>query len=774
MSDYVEPTDDQTKAGAQMDADLWQGTGGGDPNGGYRGNMRNLDARISAISGGGGAAGVDTLETRAPARHNGSRVIDPPNSVLKAFDVEGKVLIGELLETYVSGTVMRISWNNIFAEDADKDMDSTTNWVLRFAAATLGTSGTAKIGANPLSFNKASGNLAAAIDLDRGSADFSAVGHSQVVYFWITLPSVTNLSTVDLYMKVDASNYQKFSVTSDETGQDIVSGGAATYLVKFDISSGGVATGTGWDVTKLARFIGVGVTSSSSTQVYTQIEVDGLRFQEDDITNYIQKGSQVSIYDGTNLENMVIANSGAGVDGTIALASGLSNGYTAGDGNNFIKRNVLDIFGDNQARMENGLSGAAADSQAFRMKTTLPVSLSSANYVASIATISNAHWVVTEVTDSTTFKMEDSGSLGVTDVVSGDVLHTFEVAPNDGNDTSYVNRNVDLAVTAATTNSAGISTVTVTSTAGLVVGDIVHKEEIKNVQFSAVAKGVDESFSAMVLGNSERVLINRGLPYINASNLFSHYFVGGNTAGEGSRNRVRTLPDLTINGTIATKEQFFNAQFGATGFSGTNFYSIPSANSGAIAGVTRLSGWGWVFLAAGGAGGSGICGRVSAGNGWYIVADHTGKTIDFRKGFSDTRADGAYVDDEWNFYAWTISAGVLSFWVNGIIATDSTSAIIDPSVDFVLGGRTGGSEPLIALDKHAEHVMWEGGPALTQPQVDDAYNDGRHRILGQSPGLILRPTIAAQTGQVISLRGDVTRETDAAIPSLAWAGVING
>ena len=740
---------------------------------------------LEASGGGGGAAGVDTLETRAPLRHIGGNVVDPPNSVLEAYNDTGKIMLGELLETYVSGTSMKISWNNIFAEDDDPDMDSTANWVLRFSAANLGTSGTAKIGANPISFDKVAGTLEAAIDLDRGSANLALGGHSKVVYVWVNLPSVTNLSTVDLYIKVDTSNYQKFSTAVDHLGANMISGGAGEYLVAFNISTGGVATGAGWDVSKLARFPGLGVTvtGGNSAQTYTQIEFDGLRFQENDITNFIQKGCEVSIYDSSNLENMTIAVAGTGVDGTITLTSGLSNGYTAGAGNNFIKRNVIIANGDNEGKTENGLSGDAADSQAFRLQRTLPASVSSLDFVASIAVVSNIQFRVLEITDATHFTMEDEGAIAVTEVVNGNTLSAHEVVPNPGNAVSFINRNADQAVTAATTNSAGISTVTVTSTTGLAVGDIVFKEVIENIKMSLVTKDGDESFTSMTPTNAQIQLVSRGIAYPHRANVYGHWPLGGATSADATRNLQGVAQNLEEVGTLNKTGEFFNGRFSVSGFSASDYYRIglPATDtkiiSGDIADSTVISFYINLFIGAS-SGNSTIASKQSIAQGWLWLLNRSSMNLELRQGLTGTihLILPFTNDNKWHSLAFRIEDTVRwTMWMDNVKTTKASVDVGDSNAIFTIGIRSDLGEPLRPQDRLADGFIEVNGPGFSDENISELHNGGNPRIVGDdATNLIIRPRLTNQSGQKLSLRGDVTRETDASSIAVKWAGIING
>ena len=62
MSNYEEITEAQSDSESPINESLMRGTAGGDPNGGMRGNFRNLDARVTALEAGGGSGGGISVE----------------------------------------------------------------------------------------------------------------------------------------------------------------------------------------------------------------------------------------------------------------------------------------------------------------------------------------------------------------------------------------------------------------------------------------------------------------------------------------------------------------------------------------------------------------------------------------------------------------------------------------------------------------------------------------------------------------------------------------
>ena len=113
-------------------------------------------------------------------------------------------------------------------------------------------------------------------------------------------------------------------------------------------------------------------------------------------------------------------------------------------------------------------------------------------------------------------------------------------------------------------------------------------------------------------------------------------------------------------------------------------------------------------------------------------------------------------------------------WINAIKTTKASVDIADSNAIFTLGIRSDLDEPLAATDRIADPFFEVNGPVWTQQVINSLFNGGVPPILGGGPTLIVRPELTGQTGQKLSVRADLTRETDAAIPSLSWAGIING
>jgi hypothetical protein len=203
------------------------------------------------------------------------------------------------------------------------------------------------------------------------------------MFFWMYLPSLTNLSNVFVRLHaVSGTDYQQYNKTTDISGNSFSTGfNLISINLATDSSS---ASGNGWTPQQSFTRVEIGVTTSSSGQSYTGLGVDGVmfgyyRYNDYNANDYAEKGEEFTIYDGTNLETFQISSASTLQQGIVTIASALSNSYVAGSAT-IIERNMLTYTTDSTtglpvAGFTSGLTGNALKSQDFRIKRHLSKAL---------------------------------------------------------------------------------------------------------------------------------------------------------------------------------------------------------------------------------------------------------------------------------------------------------------------------------------------------------------------------------------------------------------
>lgn len=411
-----------------------------DVSGGSNGRWLILTSGAAAASS--SAAGIEVLEQKLEAEHSDIFTPNLDNSVGSGFSITPPTVVGRLLADYTSGaTSASIVWNPLYIDDSDKNTDSTTGWtaVATSAAANLTTSGTKKIGTASLSFDKNGTATNARIQKALAAATMNINGYTDL-YFWINLPSITNLTNIEVRIDVDNTNYQTFTATTDHAGTALAVG---WQLMKFDLSIGGVATGTGWDKSKLFRYLHIGVNASSAGQTYTAILVDAIHFGLANHTQLIQVGNEYTIYDSSNIANLKIDTASPRAQGTITLDASLGNNFSGGTSST-VKRNTL-VIGADGAFMEDGLSGSVADAQVVRLQAYLPASISSQNFKVTAMQNSPMYFEVTGVTDSDTIVVSDAAD-STANIVSGRKFDIFQAKYSADGKLYLIPRDVTITV----------------------------------------------------------------------------------------------------------------------------------------------------------------------------------------------------------------------------------------------------------------------------------------------------------------------------------------
>jgi len=749
------------------------------------GSGRWLKLTSGGVGGSGSASGLSDLIQKVNAEIYGVQTprLDNSASLSGADNPAQFQFSAKLLEAYTgSGTTIRLAFNPKFVNDSDKNLDSTTGWTAVNAGVTLTTSGTAKIGSNSLSFDKDSSATEAGIRYDQGSQIFSA-SNNYKVYFFVNLPSITNLS--DIYLKMygaSTSDYRKWTVSVDDLGASLAVG---WNLVEFDLSNttGTTTGGAGWTYTELSRYQELGVDTSSAGQTYTAILIDSLMFGFGAESRINIAGRQYTIYDNSN-RDLIKFTTGSNLQGSCTLAAAISNTYAGGDGssNGLIVRSTFEKSGDTLV-MKNGLSGTIPDTQEMLISKYLRESLNG-TLNAFIDCDTQQKHLVTAVGGST-IDVQDPGDLSA-DWLNTDSLHVFRPIYREGefDGFEYIG---DKTLTANSTHSSGTTTLTITVTS-VQVGDWVVKKHF-TAKSSMVATATAESFTTMNEKASPNGVIMMGdsIPYPYASSIVGHYELGGVNQTLALRNLKGSMASMTKNGSVLFEGEFMRGKYAAHNFASTSdSLEIDSTSAEALepgVGGTMIQAsiWfkapaftgtnRWIFQKLTGSfEGYGLY-LHSASNNVYFYSANAGAVI------SDNRS-GAFIPNEWNHvFIVGVNSTSSKLYVNGALVSSLTSGSAFPAVDTNLSVQFGidrvASTSLGATAQVAQVIFWKNGTELTQSQISQIANNRIFRQVGEFPSsLRYQWELTSQAGQQLALAVTGSRHTDTVIPSIQSMGIL--
>jgi len=738
--------------------------------------------------GGGGGTGIDlVLQKLEQERYQiFTTPIQNSGGLSAAVKPEHKFYEANLLRDYVSGGAdMDIVWNGRAVNDADINYDSATGWTagVGSAAASIGTTSTAgqfTIGTGAVKFDKNGSAVRAGVRYDRTAQTLSLSDQTRA-WVYVYLPSITGLTSIYLMIFADTTgNYQTFTQATNHNAGALVVG---LNLMLFDVSTGGTAVGTGWDHTKLSRYVEIGVdtTAGGAGQTYTGVAFDALYFSYRYPERLRVDGSEYTVFDNSIRSDIKSAVSNTKHDGPQTLSATVANniaGGTTGTARGRIMRSTMLIEGDGLIVMDNdsALSGGITTTQDVRTGFVTRGSVSGSMPVV-VDVLATQAYPATVIGGST---------IGVTDpenttanLKNGDAIDIFRPFYIDGV-ASYALQ-AALSLTADATHSAGVTTLTLT-TAGLLVGDIVCKRHINTVGLSMVTESSLENFSSLSLDTAPDgvQLIETGMLYPNSQFVYAHWTLGGNSSAEATRNRRGPGPSLTVGGTLNHGNTFRNGQRATSGWSTVNTLSIPAAAAvgldGAPSSNTRLQFSAWLNFSTSAVSQWILCkdnSLVSAG-GYAIFLNVPGQLLFYIGGVLMLTTAPLPVS-VWNHIVVLMeSSGAFAIYVNGIrtVAAGTNSMALSGQPFNITGLGTGFSAPLDTTARMADVVAWSNGPALTQSQVLELYNQGQHRILGSGPLQRYKYTATGQTGQRATVKARMTRTTTAVRPIISKIGTI--
>jgi hypothetical protein len=726
---------------------------------------------------GSGSGGVEQLLQKLEYEKNGHFTESLDNSIgssgMAAPFIDS--VVGNLLADTTSGaTTLQVVWNATQLISGDKDTDAATGWAAAGNATANAVSATRKIGTNSLSINKTSGGTEAGYRYDRAAQTISLAG-TPIAFFWINIPDATNLT--DVYIKVFAdttSNYRKWTTTTNAAGSTVLATG--WHLIRVDLSSGGTATGTGWTYTQLSRYVEIGV-DAGLTQTYTAILIDAVCFGLD-VTKYGLSGAEVTLYDTTNTQSLVIGNGNTTGDGhfTIGASGTLTNtmagGFTSAARAMFERMSTSTASG--VTGFNSALTGAVSLAQELRLSRTYRES-QTLNPVTVVDVTTPQMYRVNTV-GATTIGVDDPTAM-TANLKNTDVVHVFRPVYDNG-ETRYILRGT-LTMTADSTATGGTTTLTLTTT-GIAVNDLVVKHHLAT-SFSAVAEGANETFSTLTSDASPNgiAIVDGIMGYPNDANVIAHFRLGALTDAEAGRNIKGTLANLTTYSSAGypnTKGAFLAGRYSATGWGSAGpFYT--HGNGGALDGVTEtpVQMSVWVYVPSGAVTGfAGIYVLYNSASVWRqqvgvdLVNNRVGMYFNQGGTFS---ANGSIIRDTWNhiFLVWNPTTSYL--YVNGAQTINATPSIVDCSGGGFMYFGCEQAGVAISTLRIADFVVWSQGSNLTQQQILSIYNAGNFRPFDGPNAIRYKYSQTGITGQRISAKAQLTRTTTAVSPAILKVGV---
>lgn len=442
---------------------------------------------------------IEPLELKAEMEHYNIFTDPFDNSLTTGFVKQPNNYYTQgVLMASTTGTTGYVVWSPIVLNAltaAKKDTTETSNWTA-VNCTSLTTSATAKVGGASVSFTRNATGLAY-IKYDYGSVAF-AIPSNTNLWFWINLSSITNITNVQVTLSTDATtygtNYQTFTSTTDYSGANLVSG---WNLMKFNLSTGGAATGTGWTSNISARFFTVGTNGTNTTAV---ILVNGIYFGLSSPTNYVPLGTEMTIFNGTYVENFQIDATNTMVDGQITLTNTLANIYLGGfTGASFVYRSSMTL-GNGQAAIGtldpvgNTLAGAVTTTQTLRLAKIFRSALSNNSILAFADLYTTQVYPVISTNSNTQVIVSDTSDHHL-NLLTGNIVHIFQTIYTDGT-ANFIYRG-DMTLSSNSSNSSNQTTLTCSVAgvpSGTAVGDYAVKKNI-TAAYSVTTSTANESYN---------------------------------------------------------------------------------------------------------------------------------------------------------------------------------------------------------------------------------------------------------------------------------------
>lgn len=740
-------------------------------------------------SGGGGSSGIELLQTQNELAQIGFPTTEVDNS-LRANGLEVPAhtyYTGNLIDNYVSGAASAtLVWNPVVVFDSDKNYDSIASWAVGSAATTLAaTAGSTKVGANHFSFNK-DGSAVDAYIQHTLAAQTLNVGANYRLWFWVDMPSVTNLSNIFVrIMGAATTDFSKWDLTTNYAGSALTTG----YNLMFvDLKNTAASStgGTAWTISQLARYARFGCTSSSAGQTYTGIKFAGAWFSHGDIGAWSPRGLEFTGYDTSNKNDFVLAAASTFADGVVTLASTVAQNYTAGISNADackFRRSTMTWSQAGLISRDTALtSGTVSTEQEIRLVRQLRESLSASSWTAYADVFTPQIYKITSVSGSS-IGVDDSENHSA-NLLNTDQVHIFTTKYLAG--VPHFTLLATRSLTANSTASSGTTTLTLTTTS-IAVGDYVVKQHL-TASRSIVASGANESFSALsydTAPNGAQLIASR--PYPNPNSVYSHWWLGGPSESLALKDQTGNGRNLTKVGTPNTSDVFKAGKYSSSSFTTSNYLRTAGGTVQNYAGFSALfqgSIW-FYFDATLGADRSIFSPYSNSGTETSfhvaILSSQSTVNMNFLNGVSSgsiTTANNVIVG--WNHLLVQAHTNVVkNLWLNGVKTTGTPSALSQTlsTAAFNIGVLSnsldsGVIQPATGL-KLADCIVWRDGNLLDQSQINYLFNAGIPQFYGYNPAALRNEySLLGVTGQQVSLKMKTNVSTTAITPSILRAGMV--
>jgi len=733
-----------------------------------------------------GASGLEAVLQKAEMEKSGIFTEPLDNSICISGMVQPftETVVGRLIKDHAaSATALEIAWAPKYLDDADKDITSTANFTATGAGTSLALGGAYKLStADSIQFDKTTGNVEAGARYARASQDFSLAEHD--LTFYIELPSITNL--VGVYVKIYAdttSNYRKFSLSTQADGSALQVG---SNLMRLDTSSAGTDTGTGWDTSKLSKYPAeMGVETSSAGQTYSGIRLGSIQFPLKNPKKLGLNGSEVTLYDSSNKQAVILDIGSSLYDVRIPLKSGqsLSASYIGGAANSAsasVERSTLETGNGIIAKNTALTSGAIALTQEVRTSRILRESLamglkvavdsSSPQYAAEVTAVGGSTVDITQETDLSA------------NWASGDVVRVHRPVYSASGDVHYEWVS-EKTLTASSTHS-GSTTVLTLPVSGIAVGDVISKKHVTSYQ-SLVALGANENYSALSVDTAPNgiQILDNSFTIPNKANLWGYYSLGGFTQADAFKNRFGysglDLSNFTSGTGLTVQGRQLNG-YPSMGVTGTGFAGLAPTATNQIDGNGEQVQYSlWFYFDGVSASQRWVMANFyipSGGYGWnsYISPSQSVLKWGLYNGGLNYLATSPTMSVGWHHLFFSIVNGVSQkVYLDGVLFGSASTTVGTSGTSQYFGVGSDPytpAEPAIGMN-FIDLAIWVGGSLLPDSTISKIYNQGNYRPFNTGS---MREVYTQNglSGQKLSTKHVISTTSTAVEPVISKIGAI--
>jgi len=744
----------------------------------------------SSVASLGGTASIDTLQQKQENEKYSvfTKPLDYSVGESGAFEPYIDTIKGSLIKQYTaSDATIGVVWNPVVMKLSQPDTQNTnitTGWGAGTRGAnsnTLGNVGTPQVGAYTLSWNKTAAGAISGVKYDRGAQDLGVGGNTRL-WFWVYLPAASDIKNVYVSIFADAvGNYRTWTTTTDYSGAALTLN--AWNLIFVDVSTGGTATGTGWTSSQLSRYQEFGVETNTAGTTITALAVNGIYFSMSEPEKLGLLGQELTIFDTTNSNSIILATSNTSYDGILTLDATIADTFVGGAHTGtsnpvaaraFVKRSgTYTDRGVIGFESTNATAGEITTSQVKRVSNAFKASATK-NYSAFVDMVASQKYVVdslgvgTAIVDS---PVDDSANMK-----NGDTVDIFRPHYHDGKVTYEHIRSE--AMTADSTYGSSQLTLTVDVTGpDVLAGDIICKRHVSSLSLSTVSTGAKEVFSALSLDASpDGIQLIGGATLPQIDKIIGHYALGADTQANAILNRRGSLPNFGVTGSPPFGGTFLGGRLaGGPGLNDTNHFQMSDANAHPVnADDGNVAVSFWVYLAASDSNLSYILAKSDfATTGFYIAqndAAGTNKLQLFQNGPVDSVL--SYTANSWNHVVLERITGDTNMylWLNGVrevVVTGGGAPDNDTNTFDVCDDATSQS-----TTKVADLIIWKNHTLFTSGEISSLYNGGNYQDTLALSNIRYRYTALSKSGQKASLKLVLARTTTAITPSSTGLGAI--